>query len=64
MGTNTLQGDVARAENELRAAALEYDDSFASTDPKKMSDRREAAHRRLVQAARVYGRSTIAARGA
>jgi hypothetical protein len=57
-----LLAAVGRAEGELRAAAIEYDDAFASTDPKKMSDRRETSHRRLVRAARLYAMRTIAAR--
>lgn len=59
-----LLAAVGRAESELRAAAIEYDSAFADTDPKKVSDRREAAHRRLCVAARIYGRSTVAARSA
>lgn len=43
------------AEEELRAAAVEYEDAFASTDPKKMSDRRQLAHLKLCRAARRYG---------
>ena len=46
---------VRSAEDDLLAAALEYDNAFSSTDPKKMSDRREAAHRALCRAARLYG---------
>ena len=47
------------AEDDLLAAALEYESAFASTDPKKMSDRREAAHRALCRAARLYGREAV-----
>ncbi len=39
---------------DLKEAAIEYGEAFASTDPKQPSDRRITAHQRLTQVVRRY----------